>query len=50
LWIVDLRHEATHRNLPSLLMLRIAADFVLNYLMVRWCNSLSTAYRGVQYV
>lgn len=34
LWIVDLRHEATHRSFPSLELLRTAADFALNFLKV----------------
>lgn len=34
LWIVELRHDATHRSFPSLELLRTAADFALNFLKV----------------
>ncbi|CAM9608773.1 unnamed protein product, partial [Choristocarpus tenellus] len=30
-WIVDIRHEAAHKELPTLVTLRLAADFLLTY-------------------
>jgi hypothetical protein len=35
-WIVDLRHEASHKELPSLCTLRLAASFLLDYLAERY--------------
>lgn len=35
-WIVDLRHEATHKDLPSLCTLRLAASYLLEYLSQRY--------------
>jgi ribosomal biogenesis protein LAS1 len=30
-WIVELRHEATHNQLPSLQILKAAANFLINW-------------------
>ncbi len=31
-WVVDMRHEISHKELPSLSTLRLVTDFLLNYL------------------
>ncbi len=31
-WVVDMRHEISHKELPSLSTLRLVSDFLLNYL------------------
>lgn len=33
-WLVDIRHQATHQQLPSLAVLRMAAQAILEYLKV----------------
>ncbi|CAM9111034.1 unnamed protein product [Scytosiphon promiscuus] len=35
-WIVDIRHEAAHKQLPGIVTLRLAADFLLDYLWRRY--------------
>ncbi|CAM9716790.1 unnamed protein product, partial [Chrysoparadoxa australica] len=35
-WLIDLRHNATHKDLPSLSLLRLAKDFLLGYLRERY--------------
>mmetsp|Transcript_30456 Transcript_30456/g.40229 ORF Transcript_30456/g.40229 Transcript_30456/m.40229 type:complete len:542 (-) Transcript_30456:289-1914(-) len=37
-WLVDLRHEATHSELPSLATLQLAVDFLLGYLHRHYWN------------
>ncbi|CAM9766825.1 unnamed protein product, partial [Ectocarpus fasciculatus] len=34
-WIVDIRHEAAHKQLPGIVTLRLAADFLVDYLWRR---------------
>ncbi|CAM9335372.1 unnamed protein product, partial [Ectocarpus sp. 13 AM-2016] len=34
-WIVDIRHEAAHKQLPGIVTLRLAADFLMDYLWRR---------------
>ncbi|CBJ48933.1 conserved unknown protein [Ectocarpus siliculosus] len=34
-WIVDIRHEAAHKQLPGIVSLRLAADFLVDYLWRR---------------
>ncbi len=31
-WVVDMRHEISHKELPSLSTLRLGSDFLLKYL------------------
>eukprot|EP00752_Nemacystus_decipiens_P012462 g11038.t2 len=31
-WIVDIRHEAAHKQLPGIVTLRLASDFLVDYL------------------
>ncbi len=31
-WVVDMRHEISHKELPSLSTLRLGSDFLLQYL------------------
>jgi Las1-like len=35
-WLVDLRHDAAHKELPSLSTLRLAGNFLLDYLLQRY--------------
>jgi Las1-like len=35
-WLVDLRHDAAHKELPSLSTLRLAGTFLLDYLLQRY--------------
>ncbi|GLD94087.1 hypothetical protein PINS_up002698 [Pythium insidiosum] len=46
LWIVDLRHEATHNQLPSLSVLRFAADHLLAWLRTNYWFKQEDAIRG----
>ncbi|CAM9594028.1 unnamed protein product [Ectocarpus sp. 8 AP-2014] len=34
-WIVDIRHKAAHKQLPGIVTLRLAADFLMDYLWRR---------------
>lgn len=55
-WVVDVRHAATHGNLPSLNSLREAIGFCWGWLQVRFCqynigiwcirNSLSISFQA----
>ena len=38
-WFVDLRHDATHTSLPTLVTLRLAADTALEWLQSRYWDS-----------
>ena len=38
-WLVDLRHEATHANLPSLEVLRAGHKFALDWLQIHYWES-----------
>ncbi|ELU17594.1 hypothetical protein CAPTEDRAFT_226006 [Capitella teleta] len=42
-WIVDLRHEATHGNMPTLAIMRTATDFALNWLKEEYWESMFDA-------
>ena len=44
-WIVDLRHEAAHGDLPPLVSLRAAANWALHWLKVKF----SYGYLGYMY-
>ncbi|CAM9899164.1 unnamed protein product [Pylaiella littoralis] len=35
-WIVDIRHEAAHKQLPGIVTLRLAADFLVDYLLGKY--------------
>ncbi|KAL7688174.1 hypothetical protein Plhal304r1_c020g0072981 [Plasmopara halstedii] len=46
LWIVDLRHESTHNQLPSLPVLRFAARHLLAWLRANYWNAQERLIRG----
>eukprot|EP00904_Undaria_pinnatifida_P007944 jgi/Undpi1/427/HiC_scaffold_1.g00423.m1 len=35
-WLVDIRHEAAHKQLPGIVILRLASDFLVDYLWGRY--------------
>ncbi|KAI9911111.1 hypothetical protein PsorP6_008811 [Peronosclerospora sorghi] len=49
LWIVDLRHESTHNQLPSLSVLRFAARHLLAWLQVNYWEAQEDLIRGQVY-
>ncbi|KAG7395738.1 Ribosomal biogenesis protein las1l [Phytophthora boehmeriae] len=46
LWVVDLRHESTHNQLPSLPVLRFAAQHLLAWLRANYWGAQEDAIRG----
>jgi hypothetical protein len=46
LWVVDLRHESTHNQLPSLPVLRFAARHLLAWLRSNYWNAQEDCIRG----
>ncbi|GMF15648.1 unnamed protein product [Phytophthora lilii] len=46
LWVVDLRHESTHNQLPSLPVLRFAARHLLAWLRANYWGAQEDAIRG----
>ncbi|GMF26932.1 unnamed protein product [Phytophthora fragariaefolia] len=46
LWVVDLRHESTHNQLPSLPVLRFAAKHLLAWLRANYWGAQEDAIRG----
>ncbi|KAL4155263.1 hypothetical protein PRNP1_007373 [Phytophthora ramorum] len=46
LWVVDLRHESTHNQLPSLPVLRFAARHLLAWLRVNYWGAQEDSIRG----
>merc|ERR1719217_1307132 len=50
-WFVDIRHEATHKHLPALPLLRLAAKEALEQLLSRfWRPQLAKLNRRRKYV
>ncbi|KAG6585115.1 Ribosomal biogenesis protein LAS1L [Phytophthora cinnamomi] len=46
LWVVDLRHESTHNQLPSLPVLRFAAQHLLAWLRANYWRAQEDSIRG----
>lgn len=46
LWVVDLRHESTHNQLPSLPVLRFAARHLLAWLRANYWNAQESLIQG----
>ncbi|KAF4321296.1 hypothetical protein BBO99_00004552 [Phytophthora kernoviae] len=46
LWVVDLRHESTHNQLPSLPVLRFATQHLLAWLRANYWGAQEDAIRG----
>ncbi|RLN72440.1 hypothetical protein BBJ28_00010741 [Nothophytophthora sp. Chile5] len=49
LWVVDLRHESTHNQLPSLPVLRFAAQHLLAWLRANYWRAQEDAIRSQVY-
>lgn len=47
-WLVDIRHEAAHNDLPSLSVLRLATKTFLGYLQERYWEPLTNARSGAR--
>jgi ribosomal biogenesis protein LAS1 len=47
-WIVDLRHDASHKDLPSLIVLRLASKTLLEFLLDRYWEDIGRARMEVR--